>query len=998
MRKIVVGLMLLLPVLFVLAVFTSVKTVSLGIPVSVGGIEISERPENDTLRIDLSEYQNDYHLSAKVTPDGARYRDYFFKVDGDCVSVEGDGKILANKTGEARIIAVSKDGGFEDSIKAVVYATQPYDFSFSLSPLGREVNVEISSLGENYGARLETGRYRYRIRPLPEGTFSDAKIEVLDGFAEIDRDTLLLPFSGRTELKISLKSRLGGEEVFLEKILTLDLDKVNTQSGIAVNGGSSALVLEKESKEVSFFAEGEALSVPENENIVSSNLEELFPGKYRITLLFKESRDFDFFVSGAGGSENVSVSFSEFDFSVRSNLPVQTGERAEVLIGVPVLFYAVPSVAAKEINYEWHAENAELLIGNDSTECIFLAREGGDYVLSVRALRHGIPLDVYEKRLEIAAVTKVSAVQFALKTNLGLSGELVIGGKKFEGGEIVDNTPVPELISYDGNGNLVEAQMKLSTSDERIARIEDGKLVPTGTGKVTVTAEWMGNPSFGTNIKTEMKVYLVKDAVEIQKSSELFRLSGKNIPIVLKNDILLGTDDEGAPLPYSERETLLKRMKSTFNTEFYKSRGQEAEVLYVLEFCSDVYGNGHTLNAGLFSAEKDGTGQPRFFRGPLDFVSFGELASVSAQDNICFLARTDGVTLRNLTLLGCDDEVLRSEEGYDLSALDNVGTTLEINASVNVINCRVRNGRTVVRVYGGNRTGESYFTDTLESLGDRASRERIKVSIQGCIFSQGREFVLKIGANAALSSDESERSPALLNPEGAEYPLNGNELCRDAAFYEKYVFTDVTLKDSVLEKSGFFTVGMESNFSGELLQKGGQSSAINFEGWNGTGGTSFASVLRLEGDVRLYDWKELKLIDSSTLIKTELPELKLDIAAMLNFVAEKQPETYGEILDEGYVHGGIAFYGGGRNYSGLITDELSQERAAFREYLVNISVLEGAEGTTGYLGRILPSAAGTENFRFYLYGKSGTSSKAAQEREETEGKKYEGVKAFPCGE
>ncbi len=996
MRKIVIALMLLLPILFVLTVFTSVKTVSLSVPVSAGGIEILERPENNTLRLDLSEYQNDYSLKARVTPDGAKNRGYFFRVEGDCVSVNEEGRIIANNTGEARICAVSKDGGFEDSVRAIVYATRPYDFSLSLFPLGREERVPLFEENGIWVAEISTGRYRYKVSSRPEGVFSDVKTEVLSGTAQIGRESILFPFSGETSLKITLTSRREGKEILLSKTLTVRLFAEKTASGISVNGGNSALALEREREEVSFFAEGEELYLPECAEYREGKLEELSKGKYLATIFFhEEKRDLTFQIASrsSGKSEEVSITFADFDFSVRSNLPVQTGDSAEALIHVPVLFYAVPSVDASGVTYEWSAEGAELSVGEDSAECLFTARERGNYLLTVRALRNGIPLDIYEKRIEITAVEKVIAAQFALETNLGLSGQLVVGGKKLEGENIADCTFALPLICYDERGNQVETQMRLYSSDENIARIEEGALVPTGKGNVTVTAEWVGNPSFGTHISTKISLFVDRDAVEVGTSDELFRLSQTQTPIVLTKDILLGADGEGDPLPVDEREKLLKTMRSTFNTAFYQNRGAEANLRYVLEFCGDVYGNGHTLNAGLFSADRDGSGQPRFFRGPLDFVSFGQLASVAAQDNICFLVRTDNITLRNLTLLGCGDEVLKTEEGYDLSALDSVGTTLEINASAQLLNCRVRNGRTVVRIYGGNRGGDGYFTDTLENLGDRASRERIQVKIEGCIFSQGREFVLKIGANAALSSNESDRSPALTDGEGKEYPL-GNAF--DEEFYQKYVFTDVILKDSVLERSGLFTVGMESNFAGELLQKGGTGSALNFEGWNGTGGTSFASVLRLEGDVRLYDWKELKLIDSSTLIKTDLPELKLDIAAMLRYACEKQPERFGEIIDEGFVHGGIAFYGGGRNYSRLVTENLDKERSDFGEYSVNISVLEGAEGSTGYLGSILPSAAGTEDFRFYLYRKSGALNRAKQEEEESLGTKYAGIHAIPC--
>ena len=163
-----------------------------------------------------------------------------------------------------------------------------------------------------------------------------------------------------------------------------------------------------------------------------------------------------------------------------------------------------------------------------------------------------------------------------------------------------------------------------------------------------------------------------------------------------------------------------------------------------------------------------------------------------------------------------------------------------------------------------------------------------------------------------------------------------------------YVLTDVTLKDSVLETSGLFSVGVECNFSGAVLAQNSGESGVNFEGWAGAGGTSFASVLRIAGDVRMYDWKDISLIDSSTLIEVApgadaAQRFRLDIGGMLEFAMNFKPEDYGDILAsyEGkkVVHGGIAVYGGGRNYAQVALDAMNGELRDFSEYSVNISIL-----------------------------------------------------------
>lgn len=140
--------------------------------------------------------------------------------------------------------------------------------------------------------------------------------------------------------------------------------------------------------------------------------------------------------------------------------------------------------------------------------------------------------------------------------------------------------------------------------------------------------------------------------------------------------------------------------------------------------------------------------------------------------------------------------------------------------------------------------------------------------------------------------------PSLLDESGNPYDVQTNDYLNDKYFYDTYVMTDVTLKDSVLETSGLFSVGIETNFAGTVLYA--QQDSIIFEGWPGTGGTSFPSVLRLEGDVRMYDWKDLSLVDSSTLIDSEQSRFKLNISAMLDYVCTNYSGTqygYEYIID-----------------------------------------------------------------------------------------------------
>ena len=206
---------------------------------------------------------------------------------------------------------------------------------------------------------------------------------------------------------------------------------------------------------------------------------------------------------------------------------------------------------------------------------------------------------------------------------------------------------------------------------------------------------------------------------------------------------------------------------------------------------------------------------------------------------------------------------------------------------------------------------------------------------------------------------------------------------------ENFVLTDLTLKNCALYNSGLFSVGFESCFAGAMLDGG----VLELDYWDNIGGTSYSAVLHLVGDVRMYNWKSLATVDSSTLI--ELPGgvdsqtafLQLNMSEMLNKVCTYGDKQYEDlIVDEGgvqYVHGGIAMYGGGKNYGMVDFSDFDGELPT--EYHVNLSVLAIGEESSAdsplYLqGTMLPLAAGTQDFRFFMYdGRSDSSIDAQRE-------------------
>ena len=1016
MKKNVIALMLVLPLLFVFTVFSSGNVASLGVSVSVNGVEILNSPQNDTLHVDLASYNGDFTLDVKVTPENASDKKVSFVVEevpGSAfadVSVSEAGVVTAKSTGIARISAVTNDGGYRDSITVNVTSSKPYGMNVSLYGLNGDENL-LTPTANGYTAQVTTDTYRYETSLYPEGY--GVKAEVQSGFAVIDGNagTLLLPFDGETVVDFYYDNGAFG---VIRKRVTLSV-RQSSESGLTVNGEESCtLALEQGSTSCAFYVQAQQSPVvKENAYVQGFSVQQLQQNCYKVAVeLSPDATDTVLEVAVGDKTSFVNVVYAEFAFSVRGDVAV-TDDSAVVLAGSPVTFYAVAEVAAENVTYQWKGDGLQLDESQDGASCTVTAAQAGSYSLTVTALKNGVVMDIYPVTLSVQAVVPVSSVQFKSVAS-GLAMQRAVAGYKYSGSSLVRNSFTVDFFAY-YNGQTVQNALQYMDVeyDEKIADVEISQsgiiVTPKAKGGVTVYVRWKGNASFGTDVGAQVTLLCLPDAVAVSTSDQAFAASKAGLAMVLENDVVLGTAEDGSVYPVEQRKAMMGTMQSTYNTQYYHNVGQaeQAKVNYVLEFRNDVYGNGYSINAMHFTAVKDSSGVSQIFRGPLHFVSYGQVASVAGQDNSAYLVRTDGITLCNVTLLGCSDETLSDGKGgYDLSALNETGTVLEVNADCSIINCRIRNGRNGVRIYGGNRQGNGYFIQSLEQ-NDGACRHRADVTIEGCIISQAREFLVKIGSNRALQANRGLSSdvnacvePSLLDASGNPYAVQTNDYLNDKYFYDTYVMTDVTLKDSVLETSGLFSVGIETNFAGTLLYA--QQDSIIFEGWPGTGGTSFPSVLRLEGDVRMYDWKDLSLVDSSTLIDSEQSRFKLNISAMLDYVCTNYSGTqygYEDIIDRkqnvNYVHGGIAFYGGGKNYSQLDVSGLDKSLADLSVYPVNLNMLSGAEGETGEQADFLPLAAGTQDFRFYMYGSRSVNNVDKQLADQASGQKYSGVKPVP---
>lgn len=556
--------------------------------------------------------------------------------------------------------------------------------------------------------------------------------------------------------------------------------------------------------------------------------------------------------------------------------------------------------------------------------------------------------------------------------------EVKLGTSDIEGVFTLGGTTANKAATYDFD-------VSLGTAEDVSDNIS--KYIEWSSSSSSVKMDKNGVATLATSGETEMvmiqakfvvdgKVYddsneysfrCVYDAVNVSTYSELYAATKAEKAIVLNANIAF---------PTSVSEIKYDWMHTTYDDTYYKNLGKldDARIKTLLQFKNDLYGNGYMINAhnatlGLL----DATGSPTentLFQGPLNFVAMsdsGGMISVKAQDNVCF-ALFEGVTVNNVELRGADLKA-DNDGNVDLTDLNYAGTTVEVfGDNVNIEYSRINNGRTVLRVFG------DYQDET----------KIINLNIKNSVLSNAREFIIRMGSNDFVDGTNDNVSPYIGadNATSKEYYYskvnNGYNSTYTAAqrkaYDEKYIKTFVTVKNSVFKDAGIFAIGIDSHFSGEALQSGHSILGENSPYWKDLAKTSYGAKLKFEGEVKMYNWKPLSQLDSSTLIEImNTPafgdKLNFDVAEMVRAVANQ--EKFSSIVSqkdgEDWVHTGIAFFGGGKNY-GVFEYAENNEMASFE-----VSLDEVDKG-------FLTAAAGNEPFHFLLYTNKSTFTPAEQEK------------------
>lgn len=1007
MKKKIIALIMIIPIVFLIALFSVGKAAGVYADIPVTGIQITTQNEDGFIDVDVADYEPIAFL-AQVQPVNARNQKYSFEISG--VGGEApdgfeiiDGKLYIDNVGKVKITAISAEKGFKDSVIVSAYSTKVLRIYPKVN--GDEITSDVVSIdgGENvFSAELYPENLSGETRIFEEiGDNHILKLNAVTGVAQA-------LFSGETQVRITCPEGREG----LEKVLTVKVNVDTDSTGFAVNGKSSGakVTVKNKATTAKLFVESknDALEISDltlPEGVTASGIERISENKFVLTLSFdKEFSDEE--NSGKVGATDFSLEFTEYNLDVRTSYYDGEGDEIKQKNNTKVTYVAYSeSDDDADVKFEI-IRGADVITLEQHGQFANITATKRDFAkIKITAEHDGKVIKEIEKTIRV--VPNVYSMEFADSAKeYGIENILTIGGRKpngradtrtifvrvvTEAGAETFKDEFMNVAFFADDDSLFSCKAQTATNADAIS----AEIRAKGTGLTTLNAELKNyNQYFGTNICAKIRLRAVKDGRNVGNYEELKTVTEAGHIVVLKNNVMLGVKSDGMDMTEDELKKDVKKFTTTYDKTYLENSGESKEVQYLIEFRNHVYGNGFEINADKFTQCKDATGVPKIFKGPLNFVAISS-ASVKGQDNVSFLVRTDNVLINNVVLKGCSDDSLLEEDGrFNLSKLNYVGTTLEIAKSAKLLNSRVSNGRTVVRIFAGGSTMGSPVVEDKSAF--NVQEEKINVHIESCVLSNAREFILKIGSNRALKQT-SNKQRELLDASGKAYSPYDEKNKTDKYFNDNYLINDVTLKNSVLDTSGLFSVGMETHFSGVYLYDGFS------ETWKGCAATSYASALRIVGDVKMLDWKNLSNVDSSTLIEVTgdaNPLLSMNVAEMMKEVAKVKEECRDIILNVGgteYVHGGIAFYGGGYNYSYLDLTEANDETKQFGVYDVNISVLENSKDENiRNQGKILPYAAGAGDFRFYLYNNKSSRNLSWQENikyQESQGMKIHPVVA-----
>lgn len=585
MKKVLIGLLLIIPMAIVAAVVLVTNVVLITPDITVASVAIVDPDfyqdvDNVSLYFDRPGMQ--YQLAALVLPKKATNKKVHWSIEnsvsydpeyeGDIATVDDNGNVTINWTGTFDVVAKTDDGGKTDrcrfEIKSDV-ARSAY-IVYKDVKLGETPNIDITT---DEIIRLEACAHPIDV-DLEYVTWESSDKNVLS----VDANGVVVPQGAGTAtvtMKLKSKDFVSGSEkrVAPEIVRTVQ---------ITVRGGVFPTALKyvyTDSISLSSIdAVGSTLVKSQNATLESGAI--VFSGKTGYAVLEKGGKTMTL---RKVESEN-SIVFENADVI----------ENSTVIVGkVPYKLNAIFAASGEKASgARYYSSNTDVATIDEKTGLI-TAISNGEVMFTAEFGEESISIDLRVRKPVIYFMLEKDAPQ-------GIADECVYGNMYFEyldeemTGRLVPLRQIKVVAPEDltGNENLSRFKWSVVSDDNIATKIDENGMITfsefeKGVRKnVKVTAEAKDSPYAGDSIKREYN-FTVMYGVNVETADELMKavneeIDGKKYEVFLRNDITIRS------IRYTEADT--RNISGDKGEEIRKWCNAP------LKLKTSLYGNGYTID------------------------------------------------------------------------------------------------------------------------------------------------------------------------------------------------------------------------------------------------------------------------------------------------------------------------------------------------------------------------------------------------------------------
>lgn len=585
MKKVLIGLLLIIPMAIVAAVVLVTNVVLITPDITVASIAIVDPDfyqDVDSVSLYFDRPGMQYQLAALVLPKKATNKKVHWSIEnsvsydpeyeGDIATVDDNGNVTINWTGTFDVVAKTDDGGKTDrcrfEIKSDV-ARSAYIVYKDVKQLDGMPGIDITT---DEIIRLEACAHPIDV-DLEYVTWESSDKHVLS----VDANGVVVPQGAGTAtvtMKLKSKDFVSGSEkrVAPEIVRTVQ---------ITVRGGVFPTALKyvhTDSVSLSSIgAEGSTLVKSQNATLESGAI--VFSGKTGYAVLEK-------------GGKTMTLRKVESETSiVFENADVI--ENNTVIVGkVPYKLNAIFAASGEKASgARYYSSNTDVATIDEKTGLI-TAISSGEVTFTAEFGESRISIDLHVRKPVIYFMLEKDAPQ-------GIADECVYGSLYFEysgkemTGRLVPLRQIKVVAPDDLTGSENRSRFKWSVvSDGDIATIDENGVITfsefeKGVRKnVKVIAEAKDSPYAGDSIKREYN-FTVMYGVNVETADELTKavneeIDGKKYEVFMRNDITIRS------IRYTESDT--KGISG--------DKGEEIRTWCnaPLRLTTSLYGNGHTID------------------------------------------------------------------------------------------------------------------------------------------------------------------------------------------------------------------------------------------------------------------------------------------------------------------------------------------------------------------------------------------------------------------